>query len=195
MLVFILFILSKIWLALLLGMILGLFAWWLGWSRKLRIYVASLSVTLALSLLFPIVVAGLYLLLLGGIMAWVKGLPIKTALQDWLKGWLLVFLGMGVLIVPYLMITVGASSYAYGYGEFNHEGQTYIVVYEREDYEFLRFVHTVPLTEHLYSELSLLSLGQRDSHLALEFGEKNPGISFVLPTTEEDKADYLKSFD
>lgn len=104
MLVFSWFILVKIWPALLLGLVLGGFAWWFGWSRKLRIYVASLSVTLALSFLFPIAMAGLYLLLLGGVMAWVKGLPIKTALQDWLKGWLLVVLGMGIAIVPYLLV-------------------------------------------------------------------------------------------
>lgn len=190
MFVFIFFILSEIWPALLLGMILGLFAWWFGWSRKLRIYAASLSVTLALSLLFPIATAGLYLLLLGGIMAWVKGLPIKTAL----RGWLLVFLGMGIALVPYLLVFFGASSCSYGYGQFDHEGQTYTVVYEREHFAFL-YLERVSLTEYLYPAEFLKPSGQARKELATYDGEKNPGISFVLPTTEEDKADYLKSFD
>lgn len=194
MLVFSWFILVKIWPALLLGLVLGGFAWWLGWSRKLRIYVASLSVTLVLSLLFPIVVAGLYLLLLGGIMAWVKGLPIKTALQDWLKGWLLVFLGMGIALVPYLLVFFGASSYRYGYGQFDHGGQTYTVVYERDHFAFL-YLERVSLTEYLYPAEFLKPSGQARKELATYDGERNPGLPFVLPTTEEGKADYLKSFD
>lgn len=190
MFVFIFFILSKIWPALLLGMILGLFAWWFGCSMKLRIYVTSLLVVLALSLLFPIAMAGLYLLLLGGLMAWVKGLPLKSAL----KGWLLVFLGMGIAIVPYLLVFFDASSYSYGYGHFDHEGQTYTVVYEREHFAFL-YLERVSLTEYLYPVGFLKPSGQARKELATYDGEKNPGISFVLPTTEADKSTYLKSFE
>lgn len=191
MLVFILFIFAKIWPAVLLGLFLSSLAWWLGWSKGISLYALSLPLLLGLAILFPIVWAGLYLLLLAGLMTLIN----RCLPQSAWKGWLLVFLGMGILIVPYLAIFAGVSSYSYGYGHFNHQGERFTVVYQREDYEFFHFTHHLTLTEYLYPERSLLPIGQRDSHLALEFGEENPGLPFILPTSEMEKVAYLNGFE
>lgn len=190
MLVFILFILAKIWPALLLGLVLGLFAWWFDWSEGLSLYAFVLPLLLGLAILFPLGWLAFYLSLLVGLMSLVnRYLPESV----W-KVSLLIVLSMGSLALPYLLMVGAATSSSYGYGHFSHQGKAYTVVYEREHLAFLH-LDQVTLTEYLYPAGALSPSGQAREERAAYDGDKNPGLSFVLPTGQAEEEVYLNRFE
>lgn len=190
MLVFILFIFAKIWPAVLLGLFLSSLAWWLGWSKGISLYALSLSLLLGLAILFPIGWVAFYLSLLVGLMSLVNRFLPESV---W-KVSLLIFLSMGSLVVPYLLMVGAATSFSYGYGHFTHQGKTYTVVYEREHVAFLH-LDQVTLTEYLYPAGALRPSGQVRKERAAYDGENNPGLSFVLPTSQAEEEVYLNRFE